>query len=75
MTNNFVLLFLFVCLRLGFSCSYGCLGTHSVDQASLELRHSAAPASLVLGLTVFIEGLPTERGCCCIQYFPLRGGL
>jgi hypothetical protein len=33
-------------------CSPGCPGTHSVDQAGLELRNSPASASLVLGLKV-----------------------
>jgi hypothetical protein len=31
-------------------CSRGCPGTHSVDQAGLELRNSPASASQVLGL-------------------------
>jgi hypothetical protein len=31
-------------------CSPGCPGTHSVDQAGLELRDPPASASLVLGL-------------------------
>ena len=31
-------------------CSPGCPGTHSVDQAGLELRHPPASASRVLGL-------------------------
>jgi hypothetical protein len=31
-------------------CSPGCLGTHSVDQAGLELRNLPASASQVLGL-------------------------
>jgi hypothetical protein len=31
-------------------CSPGCPGTHSVDQAGLELRNPPAPASQVLGL-------------------------
>ena len=31
-------------------CSSGCPGTHSVDQAGLELRNSPASASQVLGL-------------------------
>jgi hypothetical protein len=30
----------------------GCLGTHSVDQAGLELRNPSASASQVLGLKV-----------------------
>jgi hypothetical protein len=39
--------------RQGFSvylCNPGCPGTHSVDQAGLELRNSPASASQVLGL-------------------------
>jgi hypothetical protein len=31
-------------------CIPGCPGTHSVDQAGLELRNPPAPASRVLGL-------------------------
>jgi hypothetical protein len=31
-------------------CSPGCPGTHSVDQAGLELRNPFASASQVLGL-------------------------
>jgi hypothetical protein len=31
-------------------CSSGCPGTHSVDQAGLELRNPPASASRVLGL-------------------------
>jgi hypothetical protein len=33
-------------------CSPGCPGTHSVDQAGLELRDPPASASQVLGLKV-----------------------
>jgi hypothetical protein len=33
-------------------CSPGCPGTHSVDQAGLELRNPPASASQVLGLQV-----------------------
>jgi hypothetical protein len=46
--------FFFVCL-FGFLvslCSPGCPGTHSVDQAGLELRSPPACASRVLGLKV-----------------------
>jgi hypothetical protein len=51
---------LFVCLFVLFLffpdrvslCSPGCPGTHSVDQAGLELRNSPASASQVLGLKV-----------------------
>jgi hypothetical protein len=47
------ILFLFVCFlffETEFLCSPGCPGTHSVDQAGLELRNSPASASQVLGL-------------------------
>jgi hypothetical protein len=47
----------FVCLFFCFVfrdrvslCSLGCPGTHSIDQAGLELRNLAASASQVLGL-------------------------
>jgi hypothetical protein len=48
-------------------CSLGCPGTHSVDQAGLELRNPPASASQVLGLkacaTMPIEtGSHTEEG-------------
>jgi hypothetical protein len=50
-------------------CSPGCLGTHFVDQAGLELRNLPASASQVLGLQAcattaqlsqeyFIDGTP-----------------
>jgi hypothetical protein len=47
-------IFLFVCFfvfrdRVSL-CSPGCPGTHSVDQAGLELRNPPASASWVLGL-------------------------
>jgi hypothetical protein len=50
----------FVCLFVFFLffgdmvslCSPGCPGTHSVDQAGLELRNPPASASQVLGLKV-----------------------
>jgi hypothetical protein len=50
--------FLFVCLFVCFVffrdrvslCNPGCPGTHSVDQAGLELRNPLASASQVLGL-------------------------
>jgi hypothetical protein len=45
----FVCLFL-VFLRQGSPCSLGRSGTHSVDQAGLELRNPPASASQVLGL-------------------------
>jgi hypothetical protein len=49
----FVCLFLFLFFwffETGFFCSPGCPGTHSVDQAGLELRNPPASASQVLGL-------------------------
>jgi hypothetical protein len=50
----FVFCFLFVCLFVLQDsvslCSPGCPGTHSVDQAGLELRDLPASASQVLGL-------------------------
>jgi hypothetical protein len=60
--------FLFVCLfvfrdRVSL-CSPGCPGTHSVDQAGLELRNPPASASRVLGL----KACTTMPGCNC--YFP-----
>jgi hypothetical protein len=41
---------LFVCFDRVFMGSLGCSGTHSVDQAGLELRNLPASASQVLGL-------------------------
>jgi hypothetical protein len=47
--------FFFLVFRDGVSlCSPGCLGTHSVDQAGLELRNPPASASQVLGLKACI---------------------
>jgi hypothetical protein len=52
---------LFVCLffrdRVSL-CSPGCPGTHSVDQAVLELRNPPASASQVLGLKVCATAAP-----------------
>jgi hypothetical protein len=49
----FVCLFvcLFVWVRVSL-CISGCPGSHSVDQAGLELRNPPASASQVLGLKV-----------------------
>jgi hypothetical protein len=44
-----VVLFLFFRDRVSL-CSPGCPGTHSVDQAGLELRNPPASASQMLGL-------------------------
>jgi hypothetical protein len=48
----FVFVFVFLdFFETGFLCiSLGCPGTHSVDQAGLELRSPPASASQVLGL-------------------------
>jgi hypothetical protein len=47
----FVLFLVFCFFRDRVSlCSSGCPGTHSVDQAGLELRNPPASASQVLGL-------------------------
>jgi hypothetical protein len=47
-----VVVCLFVCLFRDRVSLYspGCLGTHSVDHASLELKNPPASASQVLGL-------------------------
>jgi hypothetical protein len=42
--------FCFCFFETEFLCSPGCPGTHSVDQADLELRNLPASASRVLGL-------------------------
>jgi hypothetical protein len=39
-------------------CSPGCPGTHSVDQAGLELRNLPASASQVLGLKTCVPPRP-----------------
>jgi hypothetical protein len=46
----FYLLFCFVFRDRVSLCSPGCPGTHSVNQAGLELRNLPASASQVLGL-------------------------
>jgi hypothetical protein len=51
--NKFFFFFFFLVFRDRVSlCSLGCAGTHSVDQAGLELRNLPASASQVLGLKV-----------------------
>ena len=42
--------FVFFFFKTGFLCNPGCPGTHSVDQAGLELSNSPTSASQVLGL-------------------------
>jgi hypothetical protein len=59
-----IVFYLFVCFFLSFLVfqdrvslySPGCLGTHFVDQAGLELRNLPASASQVLGLKVDHHG-------------------
>jgi hypothetical protein len=46
----FVFVFVFVFQDRVSLCSTGCPGTHTVDQAGLELRNPPASASQVLGL-------------------------
>jgi hypothetical protein len=52
-------------------CSPGCPGTHSVDQAGLELRNLLASASRVLGLKACAT---TARGGLCINPVRCRFG-
>jgi hypothetical protein len=47
---NIIFLFFFGSRDSVSLCSSGCPGTHSVDQAGLELRNPPASASRVLGL-------------------------
>jgi hypothetical protein len=47
-------------------CSPACPGTHSVDQAGLELRNLPASASLVLGLKVCAT-MPGSNTCFFIH--------
>ncbi|CAH6777520.1 Gm4707 [Phodopus roborovskii] len=48
----FFFFFFFFCQDRVSVCSPGCPGTHSVDQAGLELREPTASASQLLGLKV-----------------------
>jgi hypothetical protein len=58
----FVFVFLFFQDRVS-RYSLGCPGTHSVDQAGLELRNPPASASQVLGL----KACTTTPGCEIFQ--------
>ncbi|GAB1285119.1 Protein tyrosine phosphatase receptor type N [Apodemus speciosus] len=49
-------------------CSPGCPGTHSVDQAGLELRNPPASASQVLGLKVKVNKCYRGRSCPIIVH-------
>jgi hypothetical protein len=60
----FLFLFFFVFFRDRVSlCSPGCPGTHSVDQAGLELRNPPASASQVLGLKACATTPGTMLSC------------
>ena len=63
-----------ICLTFFFRdrvslCSSGCPGTHSVDQAGLELRNLPASASQELGLKVCAT-TPGKCTCCLFSFFP-----
>jgi hypothetical protein len=61
-THLFFFFFFFLVFRDRVSlCSLGCPGTHSVDQAGLELRNSPASASQVLGLKACATMPGSER--------------
>jgi hypothetical protein len=53
-------------------CSPGCPGTHSVDQAGLELRNLPASVSRVLGLKVCIT-TPGFYGVFCVDLIRYHG--
>jgi hypothetical protein len=57
-------LFCFVFRNRVSLCSPGCPGTHSVDQAGLELRNPPAPASRALGLKAWA----TMPGLYCCSF-------
>jgi hypothetical protein len=46
--------FFFWFFETGFLCNPGCPGTHSVDQAGLELRNPSVSASRVLAAVTFL---------------------
>jgi hypothetical protein len=51
-------------------CSPSCPGTHSVEQAGLELRNPPASASQVLGLKACTTTARQNAGI--LKYFPLE---
>ena len=69
----FIYLFILVFRDRVSLCSPGCPGTHSVDQAGLELRNPPASASQVLGLKARATTAPLTV-CIFIQptVFKLR---
>ena len=60
-----MILVLFVCLffqdRVSL-CSLGCPGTHSVDQAGLELRNPPAPGLVILFILTSREDRSGTQG-------------
>jgi hypothetical protein len=53
-------------------CSLGCPGTHSVDQAHLELRKPPASASQVLGLKVCATTVQLKNRCKWLHILPFN---
>jgi hypothetical protein len=59
---DFFFFFFFLVFRDRLSlCSSGCPGTHSVDQAGLELRNPPASASRVLGFKGVRHHCPADK--------------
>jgi hypothetical protein len=72
--KNFFAFFFFWFFETGFLCvAPGCPGTHSVDQAGLELRNLPASASQVLGLKAYATTHTTAWLCCCFKLILWRG--
>jgi hypothetical protein len=63
-THTYILLLFFFRDRVSLY-SPGCPGTHSVDQAGLELRNPPASASRVLGLKACAT-MHCETGSHCV---------
>jgi hypothetical protein len=57
--------FVFVFLDRVSLCSPGCPGTHSVDQAGLELRNPPASDSQVLGIKACAQACATTARLQC----------
>jgi hypothetical protein len=56
-------------------CNSGCLGTHSVDQAGLELRDPPASASQVLGLKVCATTPLATVSICVLIFYKFVDGI
>jgi hypothetical protein len=63
-----ILVVCFCCWDRVSLCSPGCPGTHSIDQAGLELRHLLVSASRVLGL----KACTTPAGLVCSFFIDFR---